>query len=224
MKTRFTVGLVMAVSPTACTALLVSTPRPASPRPSTPPTVATAQAAAVPTPTSTAVHVVLPDPGGTCSASQFVVGEATSQFTFSTLYSRHVIVDQPLTNTGAPCSLALPKVIGLASATGPFAAVEIPNMGHDVCVNGDCHYVYPTSFEIRSGQTVNLVLNAWWWSPGRSDSATDPPAPPCGVAIDDVMRAEFPMAAATMIEVKWDTVLEEVCSSRVTMNITIEAT
>jgi hypothetical protein len=166
--------------------------------------------------------IELPNPGGTCLASQFEVGKADSGYTFSTLYSRHVVIDQPLTNTGVDCVLALPKVIGVASATGMFEALDVPNMGHQVCSNGACRYVYPTSFEIRSRQSVKVVLNTWWWS-AYSDTATEPTPPPCGGPTEDVTRAEFPLASGS-IEIDWDIVVQEVCSSPVTMNMTIENT
>jgi hypothetical protein len=176
-------------------------------------------ATATPNPTETPLTVQLPNPGGTCTASQLVEGPATSGYDLSTLFSRVAEVFQPLRNAGSDCDLAVPKFVGLAAATGPFAEVSLPNAGQDSCVNGACRTVYPTSFRIRSGQSVRIELRAWWRD-SYSASATPPP-PLCAHPLNDVTRAEFPVASG-VIAFKWDTVFHEVCSSAATVGITVE--
>ena len=92
----------------------------------------------------------LPNPGGTCTASQLIQGPATSTYDFSSLFSRVAEAFEPLRNAGVDCVLAVPKVVGLAAAFGPFAEVSLSNAGQEVCVNGACRTVYPTSYKIRS--------------------------------------------------------------------------
>ena len=142
-----------------------------------------------------------------------------SAYDFSTLFSRVADAWQPLRNAGGDCVLAVPKLIGLAAATGPFVEISLSNAGQDVCVNSACRYVYPTSFKIRSGQSVRIQLRAWWpWFYGASAT---PPPPLCAHPIDDVTRAEFPLASG-VIEFRWDIVFHHVCSSAGTVGITVE--
>lgn len=185
-------------------------------------TAASIPAHASPASTEAASTAPLPNPGGTCLAGQFDVGTSKSGYTFSTATTRHVVVRQALRNVGAACVLALPKIIGVVGATGLLEALRVPNMGHVVYSHGAGRSVYPTSFKIASGQSVTVVLNAWWWSPLQSGTATGPPPPRCDRPIVDVARAEFPLASGT-IEIEWDTVLQEVCRFPVSMNMTIES-
>jgi hypothetical protein len=211
-------GLALALVLTGCATSLPLLPS-ATPSPTSLPTTSpslTAAATLTPNPTET---VQLPNPGGTCTASQLVEGPATSGYAFSTLFSQVADAFQPLRNAGGDCVLAVPKVIGLAAATGPFAAVSLPNAGQQLCVNSACRTVYPTSFKIRSGQSVRIQLRAWWpWLYGASAT---PPRPLCAHPIDDVTRAAFPLASG-VIDFRWDTVFHQVCSSAGTVGITVE--
>jgi hypothetical protein len=172
-----------------------------------------------------ASSVPLPNPGGTCMANQFVVGQATSQGEPATIGTIHVGLRQPLQNTGADCVLALPTVIGFASPSGPFQAVEVGNLGQEVCkkappgagVDRTCKYVNPTSFRVKSGQTVTIEFNAWWWS---GDIADHTP-PPCPGMISGVTRAEFPLASGS-IDIVLDTALGEVCGSPPSVSVTVD--
>lgn len=133
-----------------------------------------------------------------------------SSYDFSTLFSQVADAWQPVRNAGGDCELAVPKVIGVAAATGPFAELSLPNARQPVCVKSVCGYVYPTSFKIRSGQSVRIQLRPWWpWLYGASAT---PPPPLCAHPIDDVTRAVFPLASG-VIEFRWDTVFHEVCPS-----------
>ena len=179
---------------------------------------------ASPSPAQVGSLLPLPNPGGTCSASQFVVGQATSEYVSSTVVTNHVGVWQPLRDAGADCVLALPKVIGLAAASGLFEAVEVANLGQEICkkaapgtgLDRECRFVYPTSFQVQSGQTVTIELNASWW---LGDSASQTP-PPCAGTISNVTRAEFPLASDA-IDFDWDTTVEEVCTSPTSMSVTV---
>lgn len=223
MKTSSRAALALALALAACMPSLHSTPQAASPRPSTPPSRA-AETTALPTAGATPVSLVLPDPGGTCSSSQLALGESMSQYTYSTIVSRHVIVWQPLSNTGPACTLAVPEVIGLAAEASPFVAVRVPNLGNDVCVKNACKYVYPTSYKIPAGSSLRILLNASWWVGWTSDFGETPPPPsPCPDSLTRVHRALFPLASGS-IEIEWDTVLEEVCPSPSSVSVGVETT
>src|SRR6476661_10470851 len=81
----------------------------------------TAATTPTPNPTEKALMLQLPNPGGTCTASQLIQGPATSTYDFSTLFSRVAEAFEPLRNAGVDCVLAVPTVVGLAAAFGPFA-------------------------------------------------------------------------------------------------------
>jgi hypothetical protein len=150
----------------------------------------------------------LPNPGGTCSASQFVLGRATSQYENSTFFTKSVFVWQPIRNAGDSCELLLPAMIGVASASGPFQSVRVKNGGTEV------------SFKIRSGQSVSVVLGDLWYDPDvlAQDGRT---VPPCADRISDITRAEFPVASGS-IKISWDTVWQEVCSSPASVSVRVE--
>ena len=180
---------------------------------------------ASPIPTEVASSVPLPNPGGTCSASQLVVGQATSQYETGTIVSSHVGIRQPVQNTGADCVLELPQVVGFADQSGAFQAVEVGNLGQEVCKNAPpgagvdriCKDVYPTSFQVKSGQTVTIEFRASWYN-GNNPGFTPPP---CAGTVSDVTRAEFPLASGS-IEIVWDTALAEVCTSPSSVSVTVD--
>lgn len=173
-------------------------------------TIVPAATASLPTPgpTVTPSLVPLPNPGGTCSAGQLVPGQVASAYDFSTFDTRVVFVTLPIRNTGADCVLALPKVIGVASASGAFHLVRV--------VNG----ATSTSFQIRSDQAQSVVLGDSWYDTGVL-AAAGRTAPPCAETMIDVTRAVFPLAAGSL-EFQWDTVWQEVCFSPSRVTATIE--
>jgi hypothetical protein len=154
-----------------------------------------------------------------------VVGQATSQYETGTIVSSHVGIRQPVQNTGADCVLELPQVVGFADQTGAFQAVEVGNLGQEVCKNAPpgagvdriCNDVYPTSFQVKSGQTVTIEFNASWYN-GNNPGFTPPP---CAGTVSDVTRAEFPLASGS-IEIAWDTALLEVCTSPSSVSVTVD--
>lgn len=223
MKKSFRSVLTLALAVAACTPSLGTTPRPSSPGPSTPPT-GPVRTTTVATPIPTAVALVLPDPGGTCSSTQLAMGESMSWYTYSTAGTRHVIVWQPLSNAGSACKLAVPDVIGLAGEAGPFVAVRAPGLGNNVCVNDACKYVYPTSYDIPAGSSLRIVLNASWWVRWTSDTGeTAAPPPPCPDSLSSVHRALFPLASGS-IEIDWETTFDEVCPSPSSVSVGVETT
>lgn len=185
---------------------------------------------ATPTPTEIVSSAPLPGPGGTCTASQLVLGTARSGFTFSTVFSRHAYLDQPLRNAGGACVLSVPAMIGVASATGPFQAVRANNIGYEVCVNSACHFVSPPSYAIRSGQSLTIGFGVSWWVGANDENGSPYPAPPCPGAVDDVTRVEFPLASGAITinlesaipeagsSVPW----REVCASPDSISLTIK--
>jgi hypothetical protein len=120
-----------------------------------------------------------------------------------------VYVTQPLRNTGGDCVLDLPGTIGVASATGPFQSVPVVNAGT------------ATTFTIRSGESVSIVLGAWWWIGGSTENGTPLPAPPCTNPIGDVARVEFPLALGS-IQIDLGEVWHQVCSSPASVSVSVE--
>ncbi|HEY5435042.1 MAG TPA: hypothetical protein VIK13_07400 [Candidatus Limnocylindrales bacterium] len=198
-----------ALGPSASPAPVPSAPSPSAPSP--PPTVP-------PSPSPTP----LPNPGGTCSASQFVLGTATNGYTFGAAYWRHTYLDQRLRNAGGACVLNVPAMIGVASATGPFQAVRVNNVGYKVCGNSACHYVSPPSYKIRSGQSLTIGFDVSWWV-GATDANGMPfeTPPPCPGAVRDVTRVEVPLASGA-ITIDLETVWREVCAARDSISLTIK--
>lgn len=155
--------------------------------------------AATPGPTDSTSSEPLPSPGGTCTASQLVPGTATNGYTFGAVGYRHAVLEQPVRNVGGACVLSVPAMIGLASASGPFRAVRVDNIGHEVCANGACHYVSPPSYRIRPGQSLTVGFSVSWWV-GANDASGTPlsTAPPCPGSVTDVTRVEVPLASGAM--------------------------
>jgi hypothetical protein len=144
-------------------------------------------------------------PGGTCSASQFVLGTSQHSYGFGTFGTTVEFVTQPLRNAGGNCVLRLPEMIGVASASGPFEAVRVENAGT------------ATSYTIHSGQSLSVVLGAWWPVNKQPD-----PRYPCAGALSDVTRAEFPLASGST-KIDLGTTYYEVCPAPPTMSVTIES-
>ena len=150
----------------------------------------------------------LPSAGGTCASGQFVLGRATSGYSFSTAGTRAVDVVQPVRNTGRACVLRLPAMVGVASATGPFR--PLPVLG-----GGDA-----ASFDIAAGQSLSLVVRGWWWTGWTSDTGQTPPPPPCANPVSEVTRIEFPLASGT-IEIDFETAWREVCTEPVSASVSV---
>ncbi|MEA2673994.1 MAG: hypothetical protein QOI92_1186 [Chloroflexota bacterium] len=147
----------------------------------------------------------VPSPGGTCSASQFTLGAATTTYGGSTAFDRVLEITQPMHNTGAACVLELPGVVAVASATGTFQPVSIGPAENSV------------SFRIGSGASPSIELRAWFpidLTPGAFGGPT------CRQALQDVTRLQFPMASGS-VDIHWDTAIPEVCSAPTAMSETI---
>ena len=128
----------------------------------------------------------LPNPGGTCSASKFVVGTAIDDGPgFPTLGSGDDFVTLPLRNVGGECVLHLPATIAVASATGPFQAVRVLNAG------------IVTAFSVPAGGNVSIVLGDSWFVPSEFPQSEGTP-PACAGAISDVTRVEIPLASGSL--------------------------
>jgi len=163
-----------------------------------------------PGPSDIAPSAVLPNPGGTCSASQFVLGTPTYSYGFGTLGSTVVFVTVPLHNVGASCLLDLPEMIGVAAATGPFHAVPVTKGGT------------ATAWASESGQSLPIVIGASWWV-GVHDASGNPAlsAPPCADPIFDVTRVELPFAVGSSL-IDLPATWREVCSSPASVSISLE--
>ncbi|MGH2464746.1 MAG: hypothetical protein ACRDGI_04730 [Candidatus Limnocylindrales bacterium] len=196
--------VVSACSPVA----IVSTQPSASPTLVASPSAASQASPIPPSAAPSDVGLRLPNPGGTCAASQFHLGQATLTGEPSTWGGAHVGIDQPLRNDGPKCVLALPRVIGLAAAQGPFVSASIGNLGVEVYANGVGRTVYPTSFTIPAGGSVRILFNAFW----QVETLSGSPAPPdCSSPLSGINRAEFPFASGA-VDIDWITPLDEVCA------------
>lgn len=156
--------------------------------------------------TETASPSQAPGAEGTCSAGQFVLGRATSAYGFGTFGTTSVYVTQPLRNTGGSCVLHLPGTMSVASANGPFQAVTVVDAGT------------ASSFSVLPGQSLSVVLGAWWWTGGHPDVGTPLPAPPCTDPISDVSRVEVRLASGSL-QIDLGTVWHQVCSSPASVSL-----
>ena len=149
----------------------------------------------------------LPNPGGTCSANQFVVGSPVDGGPgFPTLGSADDFVTLPLHDVGGDCMLNLPAAIGVASATGPFQAVRVLNAG------------VVTAFGVPSGGNVSIVLGDSWFIPSAFPQS-EGTSPSCARPIRDVTRVEIPLASGSL-QVQLGTVWPEVCPDPASVSLT----
>jgi hypothetical protein len=220
MPLRTYLAIALALIASGC-----STPAPtatgaSSPNPS-PVAVASPPAATPATvePTARRDDLDLPDPGGTCSAAQLALSPSTSAFDFSTLGSEAATVEVSVNNRGAACDLSVPKVIGVASADGPFTAITVTNIGNAACVKQTCRYVALPSYRIKARGAAAIRLHANW--PMEIEGLWTPD--PCQGSIAGVARAEVPLAVG-QLEFGWSTVFKSVCPSRKTIDISVELT
>lgn len=149
--------------------------------------------------------VDLPNPGGTCTSDDIQLAAVASSYDFSTFGRRVVFVTATLRNVGAACALALPGVIAVASASGPFRAVTTTNTD----AAGPAR--------VDPGREIRLVLGDSWDDVQVLADAGRTPVP-CAGEIAGVTRAVVPMAAGSL-EVAWTTAWDSVCvsTSRVTI-------
>ena len=188
---------------------------PAIPTPSAPPPAASTLAtpspisspgAATPLQTPAPTDQALANPGGTCTAAQLTSGEATEEGEPGAVMTQHVLVFAQLRNAGAACVLAQPKVIGLAADGGQIVAYNAPSLGELVVVGNSGHYVYPTSYPIRAGESFRIDINAYWWF-APSGSPTRPPEFPCGDVLTKISRAEVPLASGAL-HLTWNSAIQ----------------
>jgi hypothetical protein len=179
-------------------------------------------ATVAPTQSATPSPVPLPSVGGTCTSSQLVPGTTTSAYGFSTVVSRKVEVTQSVRNAGPGCELAVPTMIGVAPAAGSFVPIGVNNVGNEVCVQGTCHYVAPPTYEIGSGQSLSIDLDAsWLLSLVDENALPGSTPPPCPGRIQDVTRVAFPLAAGSL-EIDFETAWQVVCSSDlISLSVTV---
>lgn len=169
-----------------------------------------ASAAPGPGPTATTSSEPLANSGGTCSASEFVVGTPTYSYGYGAAGTTVVFFNQPLRNAGASCVLDLPEFIGVAPATGPFRSVTVTRSGLAI------------AWAIDSGDTLRILIGASWWVGVRDANGNAVgTGPPCADPILDVTRVELPFARGnTLIDLPapW----REVCPSPASVSITFE--
>lgn len=202
---RQLLGLLVATMVVACGGV------PPSPSPALPTlTAPTASPTPLPTETATPTSTVEPSSsplastGGTCTASQLVLGTATSYGLFMSLGLASSVVNQPIRNAGDGCLLGLPATIEVAAATGEFVAVSV-GTGTSA------------SLALKPGQSGSIKLQATMYvgyqPPGRTPE-------PCANMIRGVTRARIPHASGTL-EVDLGTVWANVCASPASVSISI---
>ena len=175
--------------------------------------------AVTPSPTGVPSPVQLPSAGGTCAASQIVVGTATYGPGYGAIGTSSVFVTLPLRNVGGDCVLHLPAVIGVASATGQFEAVSAFDVG-TVSATGENSPAQSST--IRAGHSLSIVLGASWYVDTLTNNGTPVPAPPCLNPISAVTRVAFPLATGS-IQIALPTVFQQVCSSPASVSLTIQS-
>lgn len=159
-------------------------------------------------PTPTVLSALpLPNPGGTCSADQFVVGPPVDGGPgFPTLGTADDFVTLPLRGVGGDCVLRLPAIIGVASAMGSFQPVPVLNAG------------VVTAFSVPAGGNVSIVLGDSWFIPSEfPENAGTPPT--CAEGISDVTRLEIPLASGSL-QVELGSVWPEVCPDPPSVSLT----
>jgi hypothetical protein len=165
----------------------------------------------------------LPNPGGTCTAAQFTAGEAVVVGEPGAVMTEHVLVFEELRNAGPACVLGQPKILGLAAGSAPFIAFTAPSLGQVVYVGNAGHYVYPTSYPIRAGQSFRVEINAYWWFALGASAETRPPGYPCHDPITAIDRAEIPLATGAL-QLAWNRPFAEVCTTPPSVSIGFEFT
>jgi hypothetical protein len=163
-------------------------------------------------PTEIASSAGLPNPGGTCAASDFVLGTPTYSKAngFPTLGSTVVFATVPVRNTGASCVLALPRVLGVAGQTGPFRAAPVSMAGP------------VTSWASGAGESLPLVISATWSLAVRdSNGNAAGPGGWCEDPLVDVTRLQFPFASGSAV-IDLPTTWLEVCLSSPSLAVTFE--
>ena len=104
--------------------------------------------------------------------------------------------------------LVLPGTLKVAWATGPFRTARAVNAG------------MATVYDVKAGQSVSIVLGAWWWTGVSTANGTPLPAPPCTEPISDVSRVAIPLASGS-VEIDLDLPWHEVCSSPASVSLTV---
>jgi hypothetical protein len=211
----FTASLV-ALSLMGCSPQIVPTAPPVSAASSGAPLSTATQANSPPTgsapPSATPVpssseppQAVMPNPGGTCSADQFVVaGPPISGYGFGTFYFADAFFKQPLRNAGRACVLRLPGSIGVAGPDRRLIVVDAVNAGT------------ATSFRVGVGKVVAIVLGAWWPRPGTSVASTW-----CRDLAPAATHATVPLAAG-VIDLDLGITVPEVCLNPPSMSVTFQ--
>lgn len=233
MRARPTLFLLLALGLGACATTINPSLAPTSFAPATTPESRASSPSLTASPSATPSSASLPNPGGTCSASQLVLGAATAGLTLSAAYYRHAYFTQLLRDAGSACILSVPKAIGVGPAPGPWQVVSVNDSGNQVCVGNACHYVTPATYNIRSGQTLVIDFSVSWWV-GANDQNGKPlfTPPPCVGAVGDVTGVEFPVASG-VVAIHLETAVQEagssvpwheVCSSPLSISFEIKPT
>jgi hypothetical protein len=146
------------------------------------------------------------NPGGTCSAGQFVVGTPLDGGPgFGAMGTSDDFVTVPLHDVGGDCVLNLPAAINVASANVPFQAVKVLNAG------------VVTAFSVSADGNVSIVLGDSW--PLHPAASGEGALNSCGRAITDATRVEIPFASGSL-QIDLGTVWPEVCPDPPSVSMT----
>ena len=171
-------------------------------------------AAVTPSPIATPSPLALANPGGTCSASQIVVGTATWGPGYGAIGTTLRFVTIPLRNIGDDCVLHLPAELGVASATGQFQAIGVRGAGTTTATGDNSP---KQSVTIRAGQSLSIVLGDWWYSGAPLAGS---PAP-CVSPINDIARIIFPLASGSL-QIELPITFDRACSRPASMSVGID--
>jgi len=131
-------------------------------------------------------------PKGTCTESQLTVGKVTSLTELAPLGMQRLFPIIRLQNSGEACTFQFPKLLEVASDTGPYRAVDV-----DLPRNGG------VPFHVPAGRSY-IAISEMWPMPSQPSLCSDP--------ITDVTRVRIPLAAGT-IQVHLPAAWVSVCAS-----------
>ena len=127
-----------------------------------------------------------------CSASQLIAGKATHEWGLGTINTASVYVQQPILNSGASCTVYLPKTIEAMNAKGIHRRIKVV-------------IVLPTSFRIPSRGRSTITIGAWW-------PMVNLPRWKCAHPIANVTKVAIPLSAGDL-QINLGVVWHRACKS-----------
>lgn len=142
---------------------------------------------------------------GDCQSGDLVLGKPESSYGFGALGTTLVFVTQSVRNSGDACVIHVPTRIDVARESGDSREVDVQAGGT------------VSSVAIGSGESVSLVVGAWWDAPGKSPGVG---APECASAISDVTRLRLPVGDG-VLSIDLPLRFAEVCPSPASISVAL---